>query len=332
VYIISKALVPTDGPDADFSNAKPKAKKGGADLRTNRPELFEAVVSDFCTTDRDPAMEILVAMYGWASSDAKYQRIASCIAAKASGDTLATLAIVLQPYKSPTSERYISDEELEQFKIAMYGVTPEEAKRVNFVNLATYTTNQNAKGIYESMCQGTLEVKVDFAAAAARVRAISSRISPKFAKLNAVKLLEDVYRGEAKQVAESLNAQWLSNSVAFAEAELRVMSALVLENSNGMYDANELNALYRSCTLDEPYMCRDQDMIRGSNLGFYYSTVYLIARSDALCYVPSSEGSNLNTVADDNTFININTSILKLLEPKRVASDLLLQAGPSRKF
>ncbi len=339
VYVISKALVPSDGPDADFSNAKVKAKKGGADLDGARQALFERVLNDFCQSDRDPAMELLAAMYGWATSDEGKahpgaDRLAKAIAAKASCDTLATLAIILQPYK-PGNPDYLDDATLGAFRDAMYGtdaaVPKDGSARGNvFRDLPVYSVNRDVRSLYEGLCEGT-DGKVQ--EAAGRVQDMSARLSRQFAKLNAVRLLSDVYSGDfAQSVYGSCGCPVASKSTLFAEAELRALSAMVLENSNGSYDYNELHAVYANCKLDGPYMCNDKDLVQGSNLGFYYSTVYLIARSDALVHVPSTNGDTTESISQDNVFISLNKSMRNELQRKRDASHAMVNSFTARKW
>ncbi len=301
VYIISKALVPSDGPDADFSNAKVQSKKGGADLGATRQQLFEYVLKQFCESNRDPAMELLAAMHGWAETNKP--ELANVIAAKASGDTLATLAIVLQPYKA--NYDYLDDATLSAFKTAMYGENKEAFKAYT-----CFSRNPNAKELYEDLCKDS---KGKFTDAANMVRNESKTLATKMGKLNAVRLLSEFYGSKA-------GSSQVTRSQLFAEAELRVLSATVLENSDGRYDCDELSVLYQRCNLKEPYMCADKDLMQSANLGFYYSTVYLIARSDALFHVPSTVGDSTSQIADDNVFINLNQSVGNLLAPKRAAS------------
>lgn len=321
VYVISKALVPTDGPDADFSNAKAKVKKGGADLMEgDRVALFEKVVKEFCDQkdhDRDPAMELLVALHGWATKKGKEQ-VANNIEAKVSGDSLASLAILLQPYKSGDPD-YITGADLMAFVNDSYGLDATSGDSQTFKGLLVYTMNKNAKADYENMCRSD-----KFAEVASDVRNESAKCAAKCAKLNAVKLLSDFYRDRMPVIAAKLKCKLPARSTVFAEAELRVLSAMILENSEGRYDVDELLTIYKNCKLDKPYMCDDPELVKGSNLGFYYSTVYLIARSDALFYVPSTEGANTSQVADDSAFINLNTSMLDRLETKRKGSDSML--------
>lgn len=328
VYIISNALVPADGPDADFSNAKPKAKKGGADLGVNRSDLFHSVLKCFCESKRDPAMELLAALYGWASSaeispDLKpsCDKLAKAIKAKASGDTLATLAIILQPYK-PGNPDYLDENALVAFKTAMYGMDNNFKDGETFKNIPSYTMNPNAKELYEGLCESK-----EFEKVAENIRAVSGAVAANFAKLNAVKLLTDFYRDKMPKIVKDVDCVLPSRSTVFAEAELRVVSATILENSDGVYDFDELCAVYQNFKLDKPYMCADTDLIKGANLGFYYSTVYLIARSDALFHVPSMEGNTVkDKIASDVAFISLNKTVFELLQSRRKGSHDLLES------
>lgn len=306
VYIISKALVPADGPDADFSNAVAKEKKGGADLGANRQSLFENVLHSFCVTDRDSAMELLVAMHGWAKATGA-NGVAKAIEAKASFDTLATLAIILQPY-SPSVSPYIGDEDLDAFRTAMY-------MDKNFQSdTHAYSRNEKCNNDYSVLASGDSESQKD-SKMTEKVQVHSTKLAAKMGKLNAVRLLNDYYNVECQELCSGVSALRL-----FAEAELRVLSAMVLENSSGRFDEDELLAIYRNCKLDKPYMCNDKDLIQSSNLGFYYSTVYLIARSDALFYVPSLAGSDTSAISGDTVFIGLNLAMKNMLNNKREKS------------
>ncbi len=351
VFIISKALAPTDGPDADFSNAKVKSKKGGADLSSvlNRTKLFEKIVEEFCTTERDPAMEFLWALIKWSESKVRefqnnpeeQRKYHPIFRRKISGDSLASLAIILQPYKT-SEHNYVSNEVLRDF-------IDQNNLNTLYTTNVTYSMDSKAKQWYETICNGDQN---DFFAEVQKLVEASKSLSAQFSKLNAVKLLSNFYNniqsGNGISGVVEPNADTKNNAnpfpsldwsgrptpkptakTLFAEAELRVMSAILLENCQGVYLYDELINLYRNCSLDAPYMCADVDLVKSCNLGFYYSTVYLIARSDALFYVPCADGapdiSKDDNITSDDTFININQTVLKILEGKRKASETLIQ-------
>ena len=298
VYMISKALVPTDGPDADFSNAKIKPKKGGAELGGSRAQLFERVLHNFCESKQDPAMELLAALHGWAAKNKP--AVADAIASKCSYDTLASLAIVLQPYKS--SPTHLSNEDLSSFISEMYGQSGESGL---FQTLPVYSLRKDVSEYYDKLAGAEHKDAV-------RLRTESEDLARGMGKLNAVKKLNAYYDQKFPG----------TKSLAFAEAELRVMSAMLLENSDGRYDYQELSALYRACNLDAPYVCADKDLVANANIGFYYSTVYLIARSDALNYVPNLNGSKSDAISNDQAYISLNLTMQDMLRDRRSASQV----------
>ena len=97
----------------------------------------------------------------------------------------------------------------------------------------------------------------------------------------------------------------LNKKERFAEAELRVLSAIAFDNEP---DRAVLEDLYKNCKLNEPYMCADAELVRNSNIGFYFSTVYLIARSDALLYVPgvAAGGVGLDQIFNERDLVCLN--------------------------
>ncbi len=328
VYIISKALIPLDGAPADFSNAKKNEKKGGASLCNNRKELFERVLQLFCGSNRDPAMELLVAMHGWAKAqpDANHNAkvLQAAIENKASYDTLATLAIILQPYNVSGSP-YMPDEVYAEFKSAMY------AADSSFEAYVCFSRNKSADDYYRALSTGGSEVQNSVLAA---VQSASEKLAEKMGKLNAVRLLVEFYETDGASLQSQLGLPAVSKLQLYAESELRVLSATVLDNSNGRYDFDELSILYRNCKLDRPYICDDKDLVQSANLGFYYSTVYLIARSDVLFYVPSVNGTDLSRISNDNVFLGLNKSMRDndALANKRAASQSLIVASDNLTF
>ena len=321
--------MPTDGPDADFSNARMKPKKGGAELGGGRAALFERVLSDHCSGSNNPAMELLVALHGWAVNKGNLE-LARTIASKCSHDSLASLAIVLQPYKA--SATYVLDGELAEFAAAlgMTSVSREDSSAVQFSALpGIYTLRADPSSYYTKLADGCSEPGFVPADAEDKLQSASKALSGRMGKLNAVKILNDFYTNQAGGLLPA-DVRKAGPAVLFAEAELRVMSAMVLENSPQQNDMVELMAVYRSCKLDAPYMCGDKELVAGSNLGFYYSTVYLIARSDALNYVPGVSGANTSQVADDSAFISLSGSIRPLLASRSNSSDILVGGVAAR--
>lgn len=317
VYVISGHLVDPDGPDASLSDVKPKAKKGGADLGNNRRELFENVLRSYCNLGQDSAMELLVALYGWGKKNNRPVVVAA-VEAKASLDTLATLAIVLQPYKTGPPD-YILDGDLKDFVSVMYKLPVADVSedKNTFQTAPVYSLNEECQRIYETR----LARSETFSNIAAQVKSESRGVADTMSKATAVSILTNFYNINAlemaKQVADRNGCPVVSKQVLFAESELRVLSAVMLENSNGHPRLDEARAVYENCTLDKPYLCADSKVISQGNLGFYYSTVYLMARSDALFHVPGQTGDGMDKIADDNCFIGLNQYVGKLTESHR---------------
>ncbi len=332
VYNISKFLVPTDGPAADFSNAKVKpAKKGGADLNgRSRSAVFDSVLKSHVEGGGDPAMELMVALHNWASKgDQKdtpeAKNIVELIESQASYDTLASLACVIQPYKS--KDHYISDPLLAQaFTAIMGGDAGSEMKRPQFgAEPNRFTHDKEALEKYTKFVNSTAYESV--------VKCMSEcqpMISARMGKTNAVQLLREFFGKLPKDNLPKLR-QSASNTLLYAEAELRVMSAVVQENCGGQLDINELKSIFQKCNLDQVYICADKDLLSSGNIGFYYSTVYLMARSDALLYVPGYKGSDVSILTEEgnDTLISLNVTFEKLSKSRRKVSHEALTATPS---
>ena len=312
VYILSKELVPVTGEVVDVKsyNKAKKEKKGGADLSGGKKQLFQRVVRDFCNPSYgDTAMELLVALYGWATKCPYVQghpdvpKLVQAIEAKASFDTLATLAIIMRPYgNSP----YLSDELFSLF-VAKY---PQGD--ASFATFGAYTNNQGAVELYEKLARGTT----------GKADSISKTVARNMSKATAVSNLTNYYNELASKMGNELSAKEL-----FAEAELRVLSATMLDNSAGCYDAKQLNGVYENCSLSSPYICSSPELLKTLGVGFYYSTVYLIARSDALAYTPGLKGTGtLADIADDSKTISLNDAMCDLLSGKRAKSQTILTA------
>ena len=104
--------------------------------------------------------------------------------------------------------------------------------------------------------------------------------------------------------------------LALAESELRVFSAIAQDNQT---DVHELRNLYRNqCSLDGPYLV-DAENVAAGNIGFYYSSVCLIIRSDGLVYFPgvtvqkndNGEGDgSLDDVTDEDKVIKLDAKLL----------------------
>jgi len=111
-----------------------------------------------------------------------------------------------------------------------------------------------------------------------------------------------------------------TKSLRFAEAELRIMSAMIQENSVREIDYHELCNLFTNCNLNVVYMCNNKDLITKSNIGFYYSTVNLMARSDAFLYFPGYDGADTSQIINGDMPISLNKTFEKSQSNRRLKS------------
>jgi hypothetical protein len=316
VFLISKGLVPTNTEDATFENVKNNAasKNRNAAFSVQRAELFERVLSDFCKKNSgDSAMEILTAMHTWALKTDN-TKLASNVASKVSYDTLTSLAIILQPYKKGQSD-YITDSDLNCFIEEVYGTNVSKFKKSQH-----YSFKQDICKYYDNL---VMDNSNTYSELYKQLRKWSNSITKKISKATAVSVLTDFYNNYATKLNEKLG-QKVHPDVLYSEAELRVLSATAIENSDYDFEKPVLLRLYKSCTLDSPYMSADKKIMASSAVTFYYSTAFLIARSDALYYTPNDcKGESLQSVAEeDGTFININGSVKNMLQQKRDKSQV----------
>jgi hypothetical protein len=301
VHIISKALVP-EGESADFSNAKVKAKKGGAQLvgdGMTRLVMFEKIVSDMYreNSPKDSAMELLCSLYLWAKKN--NQPLAELIASQISHDSLASLAILLQPYKTK-GVTYIDDATLENFKTGMYSVD-------GFRNSPMYCFSSHMEEIYNKLASSS-----DFKDVAdITVGAIDDLSDVVPANIvNKTKAAIDKVKNKLPTKRRELSAAEL-----YSEGELRVLSGVLHDNSDGAPSEPEVLHLYRSCTLDQPYLLDNKPLIFGANIGFYMSTSLLVLLSGSYAHVPVSSdksySSDISDLVKADRFINLSESVAK---------------------
>lgn len=309
VHIISGQLVPTDGDVAEPVKPEPKSAKGGANLEVPRRELFEQIVKTFCNHSTDSAMEFLVALYTWANTKG-HKDLAEVIKSMASYDTLATLACLMQPYRS--SAYYISDTVLSDACRDIMGISGSAFKDTNH-----FTANPDCVDVYDELAKCS-----DWNDLASSIQNKLMEKSETMVKVTAVDTIKKLYNMSLDGLpATRKNAP---KSMLFAEAELRVMSAVIQENDTGCLDCDTLLGLFQNCSLDEPWMCSEKDLLNRANIGFYYSTVYLIARSDAFMHLPSYTGDPIGQLVNDDKFISLNATFAALNKDRREKSKELL--------
>lgn len=291
VYILSKALVPASSEPASASNASARSKSkkhGGGDTRGSRGELFGRVLAAYCASvDSNPAVELLVTLLKYLN--ANDPQCAALVRSQLSDDAIASLAVILQPYRT-AGFTYISADVYNSW-LSSPGVNknPEMSLFVFTSGPLAYYTKQMELGKQECAAH----VSQVLAAQEEALDGISrSNIVDKLAAFYSDKNLPHGRRG----------------TLAYAEAELRVFSALAQQY--GTCDIDRMRPLFcMQCTLDKPYICADKTLIKAADLGCYFSGVYLIARSDALFYLPGlGESAGFTSMND----VQKSTSMIKL--------------------
>ncbi len=311
VYIISKALVPAKTEPADFSNAKvEKEKKGGADFGSSRKQMFEAILTAMNEKTAEPAMELLVELHCYLVS--KNQSVlAELVASQCSYDAVASLACVLQPYKD--DRHYIDDNVVNEFRSYMYGECKDESEYKSKANMISL--RENVAADYEKLAGCSF-------AGSAEVTKLVDNLSSTVGKFNIVKKIKAALGDPQLSNLLPTARKNTTASERFAEAELRVMSAILFDNENAP-DKDALVGLFSNCNLNKPHMLDAESLINASNIGFYYSTVYLIARSDLFCYLPSvaQGGVGLDKIFDENSLVNVNSYFQDKRKGYRAESD-----------
>lgn len=257
--------------DADAEPANERKVKGGADLNAKtRQSLFESLcaqwkvwVSQKMAGDEivlapgaDPAKELLVALDVWAenSHNADLQAV---IRSQCSEDTLASVAILLQPYRTKASS-YLSSSHLQLF-IDDNNAAP---KTSGFTNLSL-----DVDGRYKNMMNG--------------VHDLPEMRSDVISVTNVIDQIKKSYK-DVKPGLPQARFDVLQNDceLALAESELRVISSISRDNT-----ADERASIFSTYSLDAPFMLQDP---RPMCAAFYFSVPHLITRSDAFVYVPGN--------------------------------------------
>jgi hypothetical protein len=288
---------------------KQAAKTGGADLTQHRRTLFDSVLKSTCSRNCEPAMELLVGLHKWAVE--QKDGLADVIASQCSYDALASLAIILQPAKT-TGDLYISDDKLTSFVNSnVLFKNPMFKSAVDVFGVEPDVSDYYSKLVEQKSSYGFVDSAI-------------ANLSEEVSKRDIVSHLKKFY--DSVSASNIPVGRKVSPKQLYSESELRVMSAIYQEN-DACY--NELRMLFlNKCNLNTPYVCDNQDQITGSNAAFYFSTVYLIARSDALLYLPgvASDGESLSNIVNEDTVISINNTFKNLRAEKRAASQEKIKA------
>lgn len=317
VYVISKALVPTDTEVATFANAKsaPKKVKGGAEYGLTKAALFDAVLKEYCGSNNvDPALETLVSLCIFLSKHGNdFPGVLEAVQSQLSDDTIASLAVVLQPYRTTGKEDYISD--------ALYQKWRTSNNVGDYKNLP-YCYAKRPAALYEQFRgKATAACGEDIG----KIRAARQLLVDQSAKINIVKNLHEFYKNIQPTLTKmpALRLAIISDAkCALAEAELRVISAILHDNaSSGRPNYDEAHTWFCvNCNLNCPYMCNNKELVASGNVAFFYSTTFLIARTEVIIYLPGLGQGDLkiSEIADEN----LPMISLDLSHPQPVSSKL----------
>jgi hypothetical protein len=286
------------------AEAKPRAKKGGADLNNKtRQQLFLSVLRQTCKdTKRNPPAELLVDMLDYFGEQKEHEDCCNCIKSQLSGDALVSLAIVLQPWKA--THTYVSDNALKAYCDARHNPNfnlfcwePKPIERYN-----------NYMNDYSEKCGKVKEL----------VASMQEKVVEEMSKATAVAGLTNTY----SKLPNNLRGVNLSVQEMYAEAELRVRMALLRLESNNQkcLSFEECLYLFSECKLDQPVLFADAKEIGKSNVGFYYSSVYLLARSDGFFYLPGL-GSGWNQLQEGDGVAVMKDDFISLAPQKLTDSD-----------
>jgi hypothetical protein len=263
--------------------------RGGGEYLPNRSEFFNKIIEEQCNPNiiaqgRNPALEVLVELHNYlvenGSKDGdECMNNPKVIATLFSEDALASLAIVLQPCKNSASyisddmwSRFSSDVRINQPTVSQYCYFPDPVAR--YVNIMTTANSSNS----------------DFINEMERVK--EAQLPSEVTKTGYIKSLAKFYEELASRPN---NPRKQAPKLALAEAELRLMSAVQYDSNYGKRNVEETKALFNvKCTLNEPYMVANPDILRHmSNLTFY-SYLMVLFKSNVVFFMPNLAGYNLS--------------------------------------
>lgn len=311
VYVISGELVPTDTEAASFDNATPsnnRKVKGGADYMGGKQALFDRVLKNHCDEkiNTNPAMEVLVSLCDFLKRNG-HDELLKLVHSQLSWDTLASLAIVLQPYRN-TVTPYIP--------VTVYTAWAAESNNKDPLLTAVYYYKPNPIADYAAhMAECGLSLD---GMKSNQNREIT--VASKPSVMAGIKRIFEHYKTDESLPVARI-ATLADRNLALAEAELRVFSALLHDNSLACLDVNEAMSLYKSkCTLNMPYIVSQRNQIASSNIGFWYSSAFLILRGCPI-YLPGIEGAGLDQIADDSALIQLDKDLKSYVEGMQSAYD-----------
>jgi len=285
VYILSKAFVPTDTAPSTFSNSKPKKGKsvtGGATYSSTRTGLFNDVCGAIETAyPRDPALEVLVSIMLFLNRHASTGYIDSGVNISAeecknaleavqshlSYDTLATLAIVLQPYKTK-GVKYLSDDMITALSL-----------KFSVPNVSQFCYIKDPVGYY---LKQRSEAAARYTNLLANIQSAMQQFDTQNYQGTFTSYLDNVYGVISGMDGIPLLRKNLSKAEHVAEAELRVRLAVANDNE---WSTGEKLAEVQKCNLNSPYACSKADLNK-ANIAHFISVIGLLGKSNGIFYLP----------------------------------------------
>ena len=257
VFSLSGGLIETG---TERVATQKKKMMGGRQYENSRAKLFNQVLS-VCGSSassgdysKAPALEVLVSLLQYLEKKGDNKTL-ELVKSQLSGDTINSLAIILQPYKS-SGTIYLSDE-----------LVSDWAKDSSNPDIELFCYVQNPASVY---AKAMSDSKNDDDAVNKVREQTKSNVDK--SHLTACAELE---RGLSKVKLSGPRGS-LSSSELLAEAELRVVG-LNSELSNNDY--------MTKYNLDKPYLCDPNGPVASKEV--VTGTAVCIVNGDAFCYTPS---------------------------------------------
>lgn len=306
VYDLDKKLVDTEGNKAEFKYNKanssgPKVVKGGGEFSLDRKVLFNTIMKA-CANDsngKDSAMECLVTIIKAAEDEVVKQAICSQL----SWDTKASLAIVLQPYRTANDNCcYVSDELLKKLH-DKYSINDGS-------DLSSYWSYvDNPVGKYREYMECGFNIIEGKAEA---IRNLVNAAREKSNKAEIIKIINQLHNDfKTTGTNNAIRNQVLESELFLAEAELRILSAHINSNSNGRCCVQELNEMFKKHNLNKPLLFNDETLATKCEITHYISLYNMMLCSDAIFYIPNLfNGARIcEWVSDPNKAIKLDTEV-----------------------
>jgi hypothetical protein len=302
VWVISKHLVSSNTESSNRSSKKRSTNKktGGGDLTGDRAALFTKIIKKHCDgatmENGDPALEVLCSLCDHLKHD---DQALKAVQSQLSWDTLGSLAIVLRPFATNNTQ-YISDSEYKSWVSKNH--TPDSNLFYHNMDVVDkYQEHMNAgNAVFDNVKTAIEESRIV--------------VLSKLAKPTVIGLLAKQFESLVEKVTEANTTRGVmlaNQQTAFAEAEMRVFSAVLNDNMMSCLDMDAAISFYtKNFTLNKAYIITNKAQLVAASLSFFYSSAYLVARSDAMVYYPNTYMcGDLGSIADETMLINLDRTL-----------------------